>query len=90
MSDTDFSVETLAAQMGMSRVQLYRKVKLLTGRTPVDIIRLSRLNRSKVLLAQEGTTISEVAYSIGFSSPSYFTKCFKDEFGILPGDIKKE
>ena len=88
MSDSDFSVETLAVQMGVSRVQLYRKVKTLTGRTPVDIIRLSRLNRSKVLLAQEGTTVSEVAYAVGFSSPSYFTKCFKEEYGMLPGDIR--
>ncbi len=90
MSDSDFSVETLAAQMGVSRVQLYRKVKMLTGRSPVDIIRLSRLNRSKVLLAQEGTTVSEIAYAVGFSSPSYFTKCFKEEFGMLPGDVKGE
>ena len=88
MGDSNFSVETLASQMGVSRVQLYRKVKTLTGRTPVDIIRLSRLNRSKVLLAQEGTTVSEVAYTVGFSSPSYFTKCFKDEFGQLPGDVR--
>ena len=88
MGDSNFSVETLASQMGVSRVQLYRKVKTLTGRTPVDIIRLSRLNRSKVLLAQEGTTVSEVAYTVGFSSPSSFTKCFKDEFGQLPGDVR--
>ena len=88
MSNSEFGVEALAADMGVSRVQLYRKVKTLTGRTPVDIIRLSRLNRSKALLAQEGTTVSEVAYAVGFSSPSYFTKCFKDEFGMLPGDVR--
>ena len=88
MADSDFSVEALASQMGVSRVQLYRKVKTLTGRTPVDIIRLSRLNRSKVLLQTSGLTVSEVAYQTGFSSPSYFTKCFKDEFGQLPGDCR--
>lgn len=88
MTNSEFGVEALANDMGVSRVQLYRKVKMLTGRTPVDIIRLSRLNRSKVLLAQEGTTVSEVAYAVGFSSPSYFTKCFKDEFGQLPGDVR--
>ena len=87
MSDSDFNVETLASQMGVSRAQLYRKVKAMTGRTPVDIIRLSRLNRSKVLLAKEGTSVSEVAYAVGFSSPSYFTKCFKDEYGQLPGEF---
>ena len=86
MCDTDFSVETLAADMGMSRVQLYRRVKQLTGRTPVDIIRLSRLNRAKVLLASTDKNISEVAYAVGFSAPSYFTKCYKDEFGISPSE----
>ena len=90
MASSDFGVETLASQMGVSRVQLYRKVKTMTGRTPVDIIRQSRLNRSRVLLAQEGTTVSEVAYAVGFSSPSYFTKCFKEEYGILPGDVRQQ
>ena len=88
MADSSFSVEVLAAQMGVSRVQLYRKVKAMTGRTPVDIIRLSRLNRSKALLLTTDLTVSEVAYQTGFSSPSYFTKCFKEEFGMLPGDSR--
>ncbi|MBQ7419892.1 MAG: substrate-binding domain-containing protein [Prevotella sp.] len=89
MSNSDFSVEELAAQMGVSRVQLYRKVKAQTGRTPVDIIRLSRLNRSKVLLQTTDFSVSEVAYQVGFTAPSYFTKCFKEEYGMLPGDVKK-
>lgn len=88
MADSNFSVEVLASQMGVSRVQLYRKVKTQTGRTPVDIIRLSRLNRSKALLQTTDLTVSEVAYQTGFSSPSYFTKCFKEEFGQLPGDYR--
>ena len=88
MADSDFGVESLASDMSLSRVQLYRKVKALTGRTPVDIIRLSRLNRAKVLLAQGNKNISEVAYDVGFSSPSYFTKCFKEEYGMLPGEVK--
>ena len=87
MGDSDFSVETLADLMGVSRVQLYRKVKTLTGRTPVDIIRLSRLNRSKVLLETTNKNVSEIAYEVGFTAPSYFTKCFKDEFGISPSDL---
>lgn len=90
MVDSDFGVESLASDMSLSRVQLYRKVKTLTGRTPVDIIRLSRLNRAKVLLAQGSKNISEVAYDVGFSSPSYFTKCFKDEFGMLPGNVDNQ
>lgn len=87
MGDSDFGVETLAEQMGVSRVQLYRKTKTLTGRTPVDIIRLSRLNRSKVLLETTNKNVSEIAYEVGFTAPSYFTKCFKDEFGISPSDL---
>ncbi|MBQ8153631.1 MAG: substrate-binding domain-containing protein [Prevotella sp.] len=89
MSNSDFSVEDLATQMGVSRVQLYRKVKAQTGRTPVDIIRLSRLNRSKVLLQTTDFSVSEIAYQVGFTAPSYFTKCFKEEFGMLPGDTRK-
>ena len=89
IGNSDFGVEELAAQMGVSRVQLYRKVKQQTGRTPVDIIRLSRLNRSKVLLQTTDLSVSEIAYQVGFTAPSYFTKCFKDEFGMLPGDLKK-
>ena len=89
ISDSDFSVETLAADMSMSRVQLYRKVKQLTGHTPVDIIRQSRLNRAKLLLTTTDLTISEVTYQVGFTAPSYFTKCFKEEFGYLPGDARK-
>ena len=89
ISDSDFSVETLAADMSMSRVQLYRKVKQLTGHTPVDIIRQSRLNRAKLLLSTTDLTISEVTYQVGFTAPSYFTKCFKEEFGYLPGDARK-
>ena len=88
MGDSDFGVEMLATQMGVSRVQLYRKVKSMTGRTPVDIIRLSRLNRSKALLQTTDLSVSEIAYKAGFSSPSYFTKCFKDEFGQLPGEMR--
>ena len=87
MSDSEFTVETLASKMGLSRVQLYRKTKLLTGRTPVDIIRQSRLNRAKALLSSSHKSISEVAYEVGFSAPSYFAKCFKDEFGISPTEV---
>ena len=89
MTNSDFGVEALASEMGLSRVQLYRKVKMLTGHSPVDIIRLSRLNKAKALLATSGKTVSEIAYEVGFSAPSYFTKCFKDEFGISPSDLER-
>ena len=87
MSDSDVSVEDLAADMNLSRVQLYRKVKAVTDSSPVEILRTARLKRAYQLLVTTDKTISEVAYEVGFSAPSYFTKCFKDEFGISPSDL---
>lgn len=82
--DSDFSVETLGSEMGLSRVQLYRKVKAITGQTPVELIRTARLRKAERMLAAGGKTVAEVAYGVGFSSPSYFTKCYKDFFGHTP------
>ena len=87
LSDSDLSVETIGAELGLSRVQLYRKVKALTGQSPVELLRTARLQKGRQLLQASGKTISEVAYEVGFTAPSYFTKCFKDEFGISPSDL---
>lgn len=86
IADSDLNVETISAEMGLSRVQLYRKVKAMTGATPVELIRLTRLRRAEELLLEGGKTVSEVAYGVGFSSPSYFIKCYKDHFGHTPND----
>ena len=86
LSNATLTVEDLSAEMGMSRVQLYRKVKALTDVSPVELIRITRLKRAESLLLQGGKTIAEVAYEVGFSSPSYFSKCFKEHFGCLPGE----
>ena len=88
LSDSDLSVDDLAADMGLSRVQLYRKIKAISGSSPVELLRTARLNRGYQLLLQTDKTISEVAYAVGFTAPSYFTKCFKDEFGISPSDLQ--
>ena len=88
LTDTDFGVEEISGEVGLSRVQLYRKVKAITGMTVVDLLRKARLNRAKTLLAETDKSISEIAYEVGFSSPSYFTKCYKDEYKILPGDVR--
>ena len=85
LAKTELNVEELGADLGMSRVQLYRKVKALTGLSPVELIRMTRLKRAETLLRQGGKTVSEVAYEVGFSSPSYFSKCFRDYFGCSPG-----
>ena len=89
LSDSNLSVEDLAADMGLSRVQLYRKVKALTGCTPVDLLRKARLAQAQRLLQESTLSVSEIAYQVGFASPSYFTKCYKDEFGIVPGEARK-
>lgn len=84
LSDSAFSVELLAAQLGMSRVQLYRKVKTITDSSPVEIIRITRLQQADRLLRRGGMNVSEVSYEVGFSSPSYFSKCYKEHFGHQP------
>lgn len=87
LTDSDLNVETIGAELGLSRVQLYRKVKALTGQSPVELLRTARLKKGRQLLQTTGKTVSEVAYEVGFTAPSYFTKCFKDEFGISPSDV---
>ena len=89
LADSDVSVEDLAADMNLSRVQLYRKVKAISGSSPVELLRTARLNRAYQLLLTSDKSVSEVAYDVGFTAPSYFTKCFKEEFGILPGDVRQ-
>ena len=89
MTNSELSVEDLAAEMNLSRVQLYRKVKALTGSSPVELLRIARLNRAYQMLLTTDKNVSEVAYDVGFSAPAYFTKCFKDEFGMVPGEVRK-
>ena len=88
-SDSDFGVEQLGDMMGMSRAQLYRKTKALTNYSPVELIRNMRLKRAQQMLAQGDDTIAQVAYSVGFTAPSYFTKCYKDFFGEMPNELVK-
>ncbi len=89
LTDSNLSVEDLATAMGLSRVQLYRKVKALTGSSPVDLLRKARLAQAQKLLQESALSVSEIAYQVGFASPSYFTKCYKDEFGTVPGEARK-
>ena len=84
LANSDLSVEQIGDEIGLSRVQLYRKVKALTGYSPVEIVRKARLARARHLLQTTERTVSEVAYAVGFSTPSYFSKCYKDEFGENP------
>ena len=90
MGDSDFTVERLGEEVGLSRVQLYRKVKALTGQTPVDLLKKARLERARLLVEKTDKSISEIAYEVGFTAPSYFNKCFKDEFGVSPGALREQ
>lgn len=88
LADSDFSVEQLGEEIGLSRVQLYRKVKVLTGKTPVELLRKARLMKARTMVTTTDRSIAEIAYATGFTSPSYFNKCFKDEFGVSPGGMR--
>lgn len=84
LGNSELSVETISKEMGISRAQLYRKIKTMTGISPNDIIREARLKRADRLLETTDKSISEIAYEVGFSSPSYFTKCYREFFGRTP------
>lgn len=88
ISRSDLSVEELAQQMGMSRVHLYKKISALTGKSPIEFIRLLRLKRATQYLTESQLTIAEIAYKLGFNNPKYFSKYFKEEFGILPSEYQ--
>lgn len=89
MGDSELSVEQIGTELGFSRVQLYRKVKALTGQTPVELLRKARLSKAHHLLQTTDQSIAEIAYGVGFTSPSYFNKCFKDEYGCNPSELRE-
>jgi AraC-like DNA-binding protein len=87
LPEEDFSIEQFGDEVGMGRVQLHRKLKALTGKSPSNYLRSVRLARAKKLIEEQKGNISEIAYSVGFSSPQYFTRSFKEEFGYPPSDL---
>ena len=89
-SNENFSVEDISKSLGVSRVQLYRKVKALLNINVNDYILNTRLQKAKYLLQHEESTISEVAYEVGFSSPAYFSTVFKSKFGVTPKAFKEK
>jgi len=90
ISDSDLSVETFASEMGLSRVQLHRKLKAILDQSAGDFIRVIRLNKSVEMLNSGSGNISEIAYDVGFSSPSYFSECFRQQFGISPTEFQSQ
>lgn len=87
-SDPEYNVEKLSDALGLSRGHLHRKMKELTGTSPVEFLRNYRLNKASQLLKQGLLSISEIAYETGFSSPAYFSKCFRQVYGVTPTEYK--
>jgi signal transduction histidine kinase/ligand-binding sensor domain-containing protein/DNA-binding response OmpR family regulator len=87
LSEETFSIEDFGSEVGMGRVQLHRKLKALTGKSPSLYLRSVRLAKAKNMIEEKLGNISEIAYSTGFSSPAYFTACFKEEFGYPPSEV---
>ena len=87
ISEEEFSIEEFGNEVGMSRTQFHRKFKAITGKPASMFLRSLRLTKAKKMIEEQRGNISEIAYSVGFSSPSYFTKCFKEEFGYTPSDL---
>ena len=87
MSNSEFSVEQLGRESGFSRMQLYRKLKVLTGESPNEFIRTIRLKRAAQLIKQKQLTIKEVTYDVGFSDLKYFRDCFREIFGVNPSEF---
>ena len=90
MGNTNLKIEDLGDEMGLSRAQLYRKVKALTGMTPVEILRETRLKRAMQLLKTTDKTVSEIANEVGFATPGYFSSCFKKQYDKYPTDVREK
>ena len=89
LGNSDLTVEELGAKIGLSRVQLYRKIKALTNYSPTELLKIIRLRKAERMLKSTRLTISEVCYAVGFSSPSYFTKCYREQFDESPSDTQQ-
>jgi len=86
-SNPEFNIAFLCQVIGLSRIHLHRKIKALTGQSTGEFIRTYRLNRAAELLKKHSSTVAEIAYDVGFTSPSYFSKCFQKQFGCLPSEF---
>lgn len=88
--ESELSVEQIAEAMGMSRANIYRRMVAATGHTPSEFIKIVRLRHAERLLMQSGLTISEISYEVGFTSPRYFSKCYKEFYGYVPSKAKRD
>ena len=90
LSEPSLNVDSLCKEMGLSRIQLYRKVKALMGVAVNDYIQTIRLNKACHILQQPGVSVADVAYRVGFSSPTYFSTAFKTKYGLSPMEYKNQ
>ena len=90
IGDENFSIDELSREVGYSNMHFYRKLKALAGETPSQFLRTIRLKRAAELLRKKSDNVTQIAYSVGFSSLSYFNKCFKEQFGVTPGQFADE
>jgi len=90
LANAEYTVEQLSDAMSMSRVYLYKKILSLTGKTPIEFIRIIRIRRAAGLLEKSQLTVSEIAYQVGFNNPKYFTKLFKEEYQMLPTEYRRK
>lgn len=90
MSNSEINVDNLASKMGLGRSQFYRKIKALTNYSPVELIRRLRLQQARHMLTTSNATISEIAYEVGFTTPAYFTKCYRDFYGETPSELRQK
>lgn len=90
LNDPELDIDSLSEKLGLSRTSLYRKIKQATGYSPVELVRHIRLEKANLLLQESDLTVQQIAYDVGFSSPGYFSKCYKHEFGIAPADVDRK
>jgi signal transduction histidine kinase/ligand-binding sensor domain-containing protein/DNA-binding NarL/FixJ family response regulator len=88
IADEDFTIEDFGNEIGLGRVQFHRKIKAITGKSASRYLRSYRLSAAKQMIREQKGNISEISYAVGFSSPIYFSKCFKEEFGITPSELR--
>lgn len=89
MSNQELSVDSIAGKMGLGRSQFYRKIKALTNYSPVELLRNMRLAKARTLLSTTEKSVSEIAYEVGFTTPAYFGKCYKDRYNETPSEIRE-
>jgi signal transduction histidine kinase/DNA-binding response OmpR family regulator/ABC-type xylose transport system substrate-binding protein len=90
LTENEFTVEQLSSEIGLSRVHVYRKIKHLTGFSVSEFVRNIKLKKATLLLLESGKNVAEVAYELGFSSPSYFSKCFKEQYNVSPSEYVQQ